>query len=123
VKDDPRGTIVTFPNDALFENGTSELTAAGQAKLDEVGKAFQEQKGKNETLVVFGYTDSTGSRDANVDLSFKRAVTVREYLIGKGVAKENVSAQGMGPDHPLMDNATAQGRTANSRIEIIFKKP
>lgn len=69
---------------------------------------------------VEGHTDSVGSYASNQDLSLRRALTVRDYLIAQGVAASSIDAKGLGPDQPVADNATADGRARNRRVEIVL---
>ena len=67
-----------------------------------------------------GHTDITGSAETNRVLSLARATSVRDYLVGQGVDSSNISVVGLGPDQPVADNATSQGRARNRRVEIIL---
>ncbi|MEX0733237.1 MAG: OmpA family protein [Steroidobacteraceae bacterium] len=69
---------------------------------------------------VEGHTDITGSAETNRKLSYDRAITVRDYLIGQGVDAASISVEGLGPDQPVADNATREGRARNRRVEIIL---
>jgi outer membrane protein OmpA-like peptidoglycan-associated protein len=69
---------------------------------------------------VEGHTDSTGSYETNQKLSLARAVTVRDYLVAQGVEASHIGVEGLGPDQPVADNATAEGRARNRRVEIIL---
>lgn len=69
---------------------------------------------------VEGHTDSTGSAETNRNLSLARATTVRDYLIGQGVNAASIDVEGLGPDRPVDDNATSEGRARNRRVEIIL---
>ncbi len=69
---------------------------------------------------VEGHTDSTGSDETNRKLSQARATSVRDYLIGQGVESSNISEVGLGPDQPVADNGTSEGRARNRRVEIIL---
>ncbi len=69
---------------------------------------------------VEGHTDSTGSDETNRVLSLQRATTVRDYLVGQGVDPASISVEGLGPDHPIADNTTSEGRARNRRVEIIL---
>jgi OOP family OmpA-OmpF porin len=70
---------------------------------------------------VLGYTDNVGTRDNNMDLSQKRASAVRDYLVSRGIPSDLISAQGKGPDDPVSDNGSVDGRAANRRVEIVVK--
>ena len=67
---------------------------------------------------VEGHTDSRGSVAHNTSLSDRRAKAVRRWLIEKGIAPARLSARGYGPSRPVADNATAEGRAANRRVEF-----
>ena len=67
---------------------------------------------------VIGHTDDTGSRDHNLELSEKRASSVRSYLIAQGVDSTRIIARGAGPDEPLVAEKTRQARQKNRRIEF-----
>ena len=71
-----------------------------------------------ELIEIQGHTDSTGSAAINRTLSKGRAESVRKYLAGKGVAKGRLTAKGFGPDVPLADNGTSEGREINRRVEF-----
>jgi outer membrane protein OmpA-like peptidoglycan-associated protein len=100
-----------------FELGSAKLLEVSFPLLDEVGRVLQE----NEQITVIqieGHTDSTGGAPRNRELSRQRADSVREYLIGKGIAKSRMVAKGFGPDKPIASNDTPEGREANRRVEF-----
>ena len=100
-----------------FEVNSHEIAARSHRLLDQVATVLRD----NPQLVrvrIEGHTDSTGSRDYNLDLSQRRAESVRAYLIGQDVAGERLDARGFGPDRPVEDNATEEGRAANRRVEF-----
>jgi OOP family OmpA-OmpF porin len=99
-----------------FDSGKATLTASGQAILDEMAAALQKVKGKK--VEVIGHTDNTGLRDSNRALSQARAEAVRTYLTGKGINPEMVMVSGQGPDRPVAENTSAEGRARNRRIEF-----
>lgn len=69
---------------------------------------------------VEGHTDTTGSYETNQSLSLARAMTVRDYLIGQGVTASSIDVEGLGPDRPVADNETSEGRARNRRVEIVL---
>ena len=69
---------------------------------------------------IEGHTDNTGSEATNRALSLGRANSVRDYLVQQGVEKERISVVGLGPDQPVADNSTSQGRARNRRVEIVL---
>ena len=99
-----------------FQSGSATLAPAGRAILDEMVVALKQVGGQQ--VQVIGHTDDVGARAANVALSLQRAIAVKAYLEQHGVAADNLSVQGFGPDRPIADNATDQGRARNRRIEF-----
>lgn len=118
VKDDDRGMVITLQGEVLFKTGKWDLKAAAMAKLDQIAEAL---RGKEQPMVVLGFTDNVGNRDNNMDLSMKRATAVRDYLVGRGIPSDLITAQGKGPDDPVSDNSSVDGRAANRRVEIVVK--
>jgi hypothetical protein len=63
-------------------------------------------------------TDSDGNREHNVDLSRRRAESVKKYLVAKGIAEGRLSTRGAGPDEPIAKNDTKKNKALNRRIEF-----
>lgn len=103
---------------ANFATGSSRLLPGAGSKLDEVVEAARQYPEIN--LAVTGYTDNQGKADANVRLSQARAEAVKAYLVGKGVAAARISTAGRGAADPVADNASADGRAKNRRVEIRY---
>lgn len=120
VKHDDRGTIITLSGSVLFASSRSILLPAAQAKLTQVAEALLAGD-PAATFVVEGHTDSQGKSDDNQALSVNRANAVRDYLVQHGIAADRVSAQGHGEDRAIGDNASAEGRADNRRVEIVVK--
>jgi outer membrane protein OmpA-like peptidoglycan-associated protein len=118
VKDDDRGMVITLSGEVLFQTGKWALKAGAMAKLDQIAEAL---RGKEQPMVVYGFTDDIGTRDSNMVLSEKRADSVREYLVSKGIPKDLITAQGKGPDSPISDNNSVEGRASNRRVEIVVQ--
>jgi outer membrane protein OmpA-like peptidoglycan-associated protein len=118
VKEDERGMVITLPGEILFKTDKWELKPAAMAKLDEVADAL---KGKEQRIAVAGHTDTVGTHEHNMSLSQMRAQSVRDYLVGKGIPADLVTVQGKGPDEPVADNTSVEGRAQNRRVEIIVQ--
>lgn len=99
-----------------FESGKATLTDSGRAILDQMSVALLRLKDKK--VEVIGHTDNAGSRAGNLSLSQARAEAVKAYVVGRGVRAEMISVSGEGPDRPVADNRTAEGRARNRRIEF-----
>ncbi len=109
---------ITLDN-VQFKTGTTELSAKSRNILNNVAMILKQNKHLN--FEVAGHTDNTGNYKSNVSLSEKRAQTVRQYLIGQGVASSRLSAHGYGPDKPVASNETRDGRSKNRRVELVLK--
>jgi outer membrane protein OmpA-like peptidoglycan-associated protein len=120
VKQETRGMVITLSGGVLFTSGKSDLLPTAQLKLNEVATALTEQD-PDSTMVVEGHTDSQGKPDFNQKLSQARAQSVRDYLVSRGIASDRISAEGFGPTRTVGDNATAEGRANNRRVEIVVK--
>lgn len=99
-----------------FETGSATLTAGAKTVLDGVAQSLITNT--DVKVEVGGHTDSTGARATNVRLSQSRAEAVVAYLVSKGVPAGRLSAKGYGPDEPIADNKTADGRAKNRRVEL-----
>ena len=99
-----------------FESGSAVLAASGTQILDEMAVALNKVGGKK--VKIIGHTDSSGDAAKNLALSKERAVAVKNYLINKSIAVERLSVEGLGSNKPVADNATADGRKKNRRIEF-----
>jgi len=76
------------------------------------------QKYPQVRIEVSGHTDSNGEYEHNVDLSQRRAESVKNYLIEHGIAAERIETRGAGPNEPIATNDTKDGRAQNRRIEV-----
>jgi OOP family OmpA-OmpF porin len=99
-----------------FESNSSELTAGSSEALD---KAVAEMnKYDHLRIEIQAHTDDTGDANYNQSLSQKRAESVREYMVDKGIAADRMEVKGYGESKPIADNNTREGRAANRRVEL-----
>ncbi|THD67897.1 OmpA family protein [Robertkochia marina] len=112
------GINVTFDENSgvQFELNKAELTPQGQSTLDKMAEVFVEYDDTN--ILVEGHTDSSGKEDYNMALSKRRAESVTQYLVSKGVAKERLTTKWYGETQPKYDNNTEEGRVKNRRVEL-----
>jgi OOP family OmpA-OmpF porin len=124
---DARGCARTAP---LFEEGRSELvlkgvrfetdgatlTADSRSVLDRVARSLRDHPAIR--VEIGGHTDSTGRDEYNLQLSTRRAEAVRTYLVRQGIGADRLVARGYGETRPIADNATADGRARNRRVEL-----
>ncbi len=111
--------VITLSGGVLFRSNEATLLPGPSTRLDEVAVALI---ANGKPVGIEGYTDSKGSQSRNMDLSQRRAESVRTYLISRGLPAEQVVAKGMGPDRPIADNSSAEGRANNRRVEIVVSK-
>jgi len=112
---------ITIGEKVQFETGSSQILPVSHGLLDEVAKMLVDNP-QIELLQVEGHTDSTGTAAINRKLSQQRAESVQKYLASKGVATGRMKAKGFGPDKPIADNATDEGKDKNRRVEFNIVK-
>jgi flagellar motor protein MotB len=113
----------------LFRTGEAELSEEGKAALGKIANAL---KGRPERVRVEGHTDNVPIAKpetkakypfGNLDLSLDRALRVGDALIRSGVEASRVSCGGYGEHQPRADNASAEGKRKNRRVEILVQAP
>jgi outer membrane protein OmpA-like peptidoglycan-associated protein len=120
VKEEPRGTVITLTGGEIFASNREVLLPEARTRLEQVVEVLLTNR--KRTLTVEGHTDSLGSPSHNLDLSQRRAEAVRRYITGRGYQGSLIAAQGFGMGSPVADNATADGRASNRRIEIVIAR-
>ena len=120
VKNEARGMVITLSGSVLFASNQSALLPEAKTRLDQVVAVLLTTRERK--LVVEGHTDSQGSDSFNLDLSQRRADSVRDYLVQSGYEGDLVVAHGMGEGHPVADNGAPEGRANNRRVEIIIER-
>jgi len=108
--------ILNMPGNITFRTDSADLNSQFFKVLDGVA---QVAKKYDKTIIeVAGHTDSTGTAEYNKGLSQRRATSVADYLMTRGVAQVRIMTAAGGEDHPIASNATEQGRSANRRVEV-----
>ena len=123
----PQVQRITLDSKALFDFDKADLKPEGKAAIDSqiVGKIAQVQK--LEVVLVTGHTDRLGSEAYNQKLSERRANTVRDYLVSKGVDKAKIETIGMGEKQPVVQcnqkdrKALIECLAPNRRVEVQIK--
>ncbi|HEU4522213.1 MAG TPA: OmpA family protein [Thermoanaerobaculia bacterium] len=111
---------VRLTSDILFDFNSAALRPESRQTLRDLSDTFARYADINY-IEVEGHTDSVGSDDYNLDLSRRRATSVRDYLVSQGVSTSNIVARGYGETQPKSSNDTAEGRQLNRRVEINIK--
>lgn len=99
-----------------FTFDSAELTQKSFAILDDTARILTKHPGLKVTIA--GHTDSTGTADYNKNLSQRRAESVMNHLISRGVKSVNLTAVGFGEEQPIASNDEVEGRAMNRRVEL-----
>jgi outer membrane protein OmpA-like peptidoglycan-associated protein len=111
------GIHLTLKEDAVrFDTNKATLTTQAKTNLDKLIPVFNEYADTN--IEIFGYTDNTGKPEYNLTLSQRRAESVRDYLVSKGLKSSRFKTSGLGIADPIATNDTPEGRSQNRRVEF-----
>lgn len=110
------GLVSKLKSDILFDTGKSDLKPAAKKSIADMGGIMK--KYPENVLTIKGYTDSTGSAQTNEALSQKRAEAVKTQLVASGIPATTITTMGMGPQNPVADNGTVEGRKQNRRVDV-----
>lgn len=119
AKQTERGVIITL-SDVLFNVDRAELSAEGMRTVQKVADVLMQEP--QSVVLVEGFTDSTGSSQHNLELSQRRAESVRSALVGLGVPSGKIGTRGYGEAYPVASNADAGSRQLNRRVEIVLSQ-
>ena len=111
------GDRITLEEKVYFATAKDVIQKRSDPLLDNVATIVKAHPEIGK-LRVEGHTDAQGKRAYNVKLSQRRAAAVVKALVKRGVPAERLVAQGFGPDQPVADNATTEGRAKNRRVEL-----
>lgn len=112
--------VLQMPSDVTFGFDRSDIQPQFYGALDDVARSLNNYP---QTLVdVVGHADSTGRADYNQNLSERRALSVADYLTGRGgVLRDRLYVEGRGSSQPIASNSTEEGRAKNRRVEIVVR--
>lgn len=102
----------------FFEYNSTALTSEAKSKLELIYNYCKSKP--NSTLIINGYTDDTGSKDYNTQLSYDRATQVFKFFIDKGLEKEKLDVYSYGIENPLVPNSNEKQRELNRRVQILI---
>jgi outer membrane protein OmpA-like peptidoglycan-associated protein len=115
------GILVDLKSKLLFNSDSSVLKPEAVEQIAKLGEILA--KYPEDRIRVQGHTDSTGTVSHNEELSMRRAQSVREVLVSRGVKPDQMLVEGVGEAHPIADNKTATGRAQNRRVELHIDIP
>jgi outer membrane protein OmpA-like peptidoglycan-associated protein len=107
---------ITFDSGLMFDVNKYDLRALSRENLTKLAAILNKYPDTN--ILVEGHTDSTGTREINMPLSENRAKAVSDFLASLNVLSSRFTAHGYGPDQPIGDNATVDGRQMNRRVDL-----
>jgi OOP family OmpA-OmpF porin len=110
---------ITIQAEALFDFDKSVLKPAGKKSIDDA--VAKMQRVDVEMVIATGHTDSVGTDAYNQKLSERRATSVKEYMVSKGITAAKITTLGKGETQPVATNKTKEGRAKNRRVDIEFK--
>lgn len=110
---------VSLSAGALFDVNKDILKPAGERELRDLAARIRTID--IEHIDIAGHTDSTGAEAYNQDLSMRRAIAVKNFLIDEGIDPRTLSTIGYGESRPIADNGTAAGRAQNRRVEVTLR--
>lgn len=119
ARDTNRGYVLTL-SDIQFRPDEAELTADTMRKLYPLVTLLKDNP--KQDIVIEGYTDGSGPREHNQELSEQRAMAVRDFFVSTGVDSQRIIARGYGEADPVASNDTEAGRRENRRVEIIVPR-
>jgi len=118
ARETEHGWILTLGSDLLFDLGQARLKPGGRRALTSLAR-FMSQHAERK-IVIEGFTDNSGSPQANQRLSERRAAAVREALVREGIEPARIEARGLGAAYPVASNDNTGGRQLNRRVEILL---
>ena len=117
AKPTDRGLVLTL-GDVLFDTGKAELSPGAARNLDQLVQFLTDHPERH--VEIDGYTDSVGTDSFNLDLSQRRADTVRSVLLNRGIESSRIVSRGYGKEYSVASNADSGGRQLNRRVEIVI---
>jgi OOP family OmpA-OmpF porin len=109
---------VSFAGDALFATNSAVLTDAGKASVDPI--IVGSRKVNDFKVALIGHADSRGDAGYNQKLSERRAQSVADYMVNRGVKASAITVSGRGEASPVASNASSEGRAKNRRVDASF---
>ena len=119
AKKTERGMVITL-GDVLFATDQARLNPEGQRTVQKLAQVLTQNP--QRTVLIEGFTDSTGSSAHNQALSERRADSVQLGLLEQGIARNRIAIHGYGEAHPVAGNESTTDRQLNRRVEIVLSE-
>jgi OmpA-OmpF porin, OOP family len=113
-----KAKLNAYPLILYFNTGQAsiDLSVSDRKKITEITRFLDNVEGSK--LDVVGHTDNVGDKTKNTKLGLDRADFAKNYLASNGISKDRIASSSKGPDEPIADNATKQGKAKNRRVEV-----
>ena len=115
------GILVDLKSKLLFHSDSAVLKPEAVEQIAKLGDILARYP--EDRIRIQGHTDSTGAVAHNEELSMRRAQSVRDVLVSRGVKPQQMLVEGIGEARPIADNRTAAGRAQNRRVELHIDIP
>jgi outer membrane protein OmpA-like peptidoglycan-associated protein len=128
IRRTPRGVVVTFRN-LLFAFDSAELNAQARREIERMAFVLSHPQAVTRKVVLEGHADAIGTDAYNLDLSRRRAESVAQELIARGVRRDRLAVEGYGKRRPVAPNTgpdgrdNPAGRALNRRVEAVVQQP
>jgi len=126
LKETEKNVTINLQGDVAFDSGKAALRPEGEKSLEKVGVVISQFP--DSKVLIAGFTDNKGGKEANLRLSEKRAESVKDWLVKHGVEASAITTKGYGEESPLALNQNTDGtdnpdgRQQNRRVEITVQK-
>lgn len=125
VRETPEGPVIQLPEKILFDSGKAEIKPKGEVALQKIADYLKSKQA--EQLRIDGHTDADPIKksaflwDSNHHLSAGRALSVLHYLVKQqNIDEGKIYISGFGPNRPIADNLTSDGKQKNRRVEFLI---
>lgn len=110
----------SIPIKIHFATNSAVISPKSHRQLEEIARALTEPALSSSRILIEGHTDNVGSDAYNLELSSKRAESVKRYLVEKfGIDANRLETRGFGSSRPVASNDTSWGRAQNRRVELV----
>jgi hypothetical protein len=120
-KNPEKKTLKDVFDNLVFETGKDVIKTQSFPYLDELALVLLSEP--TWKLQIVGHTDNVGKDTFNLDLSKRRAISVKNYLTSKNIPEASITTDGKGETMPIATNDTPDGRAKNRRVEFVIVKP
>lgn len=120
IRRDGSNLVLNMAENVLFDFNEYQIRNRVKPSLNSLSRALIENP--DIRMKIDGFTDNIGGEQYNLELSLKRSMAIKEYLIGKGVTPNHITVEGYGMENPKVSNLTESGRAKNRRVEFIMSR-